>query len=101
MLRRGGVKRSWRRVLRYEIVEFFDGLPPLQCLTRPAIQLCGDPIELGLRMQRQVGALREVLPEQAVGVLVRTTLPRRMRVAEIHRDPVRTVKSACRAISLP
>src|SRR6266542_5083501 len=77
----GGVKRSWRHVLRDEIVEFFDGFPPLQRLAWSAIQLCGDPIKLRLRMQRQVGALREVLPEQYVGVLIRPTLPRRVRVA--------------------
>jgi putative tryptophan/tyrosine transport system substrate-binding protein len=37
-------------------------------------------------MHRQVGALREVLSQQAIGVLVRAALPRTLRIAKINID---------------
>ena len=37
-------------------------------------------------MHRQVGALRKVLPQQAIGVLVRPALPRALRIAKIYVD---------------
>ena len=37
-------------------------------------------------MNRQVSALRNVLSEQAIGVLVRPTLPRALRIAKIYVD---------------
>jgi hypothetical protein len=40
---------------------------------------------LGAR-QRQVGLLREVLPEESVGVLVAAALPGAVGIAEEHRD---------------
>src|ERR1700691_4590981 len=48
---------------------------------------------MGLRMHRQVGALREVLSQQAIGVLIRPTLPRALRIAKIHVDVGRQRKS--------
>src|SRR5688572_16920986 len=53
-----------------------------------------DLIELGLGEYGQVDALREVLPQQAVGVLVRPALPRALRVAEVHLDVGRQRKPA-------
>jgi hypothetical protein len=41
---------------------------------------------MGLRMHRQVGALRKVLSQQAIGILVRPALPRALRIAKIHVD---------------
>jgi len=38
---------------------------------------------------REVHSLREVLPEQAVGILIGTTLPGVLRIAEVHRDVLR------------
>ena len=37
-------------------------------------------------MHRQVSALRKVLSEQAIGVLVRAALPRALRIAKIYVD---------------
>ena len=37
-------------------------------------------------MHRQVGALWEVLSQQAIGVLVRPALPRALRIAKIDVD---------------
>jgi hypothetical protein len=41
---------------------------------------------MGLRMHRQVGALRKVLSQQAVGILVRPALPRALRITKIDVD---------------
>src|ERR1700674_3710547 len=43
----------------------------------------GDRIELPLGKSRQVRARGNVLPEEPVGILVRPTLPRTLRVAEV------------------
>jgi hypothetical protein len=45
-------------------------------LSRAVIELGGDSVEVGLRMDPEVASLGEVLAQQAVGVLVRTALPR-------------------------
>ena len=42
----------------------------------------GDVVKFGLADAAQVGALREELAEQTVGVLVRSAWPTRMRIAE-------------------
>jgi hypothetical protein len=47
------------------------------------VQLSRNGIQLGLRMARQIHPLGEVLPEQAVRVLVASALPRALRIAEI------------------
>ena len=44
-------------------------------------------------MHRQVGALRKVLSQQAIGVLVRPALPRALRIAKIDLDVGRQRKS--------
>ena len=48
---------------------------------------------MGLRMHRQVGALRKVLSQQTIGVLVRSALPRALRIAKIDVDVGRQRKS--------
>ena len=50
-----------------------------QCLTWPFIELTRHFIQMGLRVHRQVGSLREVLSQQTIGVLVGTALPRRSK----------------------
>jgi hypothetical protein len=42
----------------------------LQGLTRPFIELTRYFVEMSLRVHRQVGALRKVLPQQTIGVLI-------------------------------
>src|SRR5947208_10615174 len=48
---------------------------------------------MGLRMHRQVGALRKVLSQQTIGVLVRSALPRALRIAKIDVDVGRQRKA--------
>jgi hypothetical protein len=66
----------------------------LQGLTWPFVELTRHFVQMGLRVHRQVGAFREVLSEQAVGVLVRPPLPRALRIAEVNIDVGRQRKSS-------
>ena len=50
-------------------------------------------VQIGLRVHRQVGALRKVLSQQAIGVLVGPALPRALRIAKIHVDFSRQCKA--------
>ncbi len=43
-------------------------------------------IQIDLGVRRQVRPLRKVLPKQAVGILVRASLPRTLRVTEVDLD---------------
>ena len=55
-------------------------------LARPGVQLERDAVEVLLAVDRKVGALGEVLSEQAIGVLVRAALPGAPRVGEVDLD---------------
>src|SRR6202140_5700058 len=52
--------------------------------TRRAVEAGGDGIEFVLAVNREVSALWQVLPQQPVGVLAGTALPRAVRIAEVH-----------------
>src|SRR5918994_3511018 len=56
---------------------------PAKGLSRPPVELTGDRVEVVLVVDRQVGALGEVLPQQPVGVLVAAPLPRAVGIAEV------------------
>ena len=56
---------------------------PVERLARPGIELPGDSVEFVLREGGLIGALREVLPKQAIGVLVDAVLPRTVGISEI------------------
>src|SRR5882672_6129997 len=58
----------------------------LQGLTWSFGELTSHFVQTGLRVHRQVSALRKVLSQQAVGVLVRPALPRALRIAKIDVD---------------
>src|SRR6188768_2731226 len=58
----------------------------LQGLTWSFVELTSHFVEMGLRMHRQVSALGKVLSQQAIGVLVRSALPRALRIAKIDVD---------------
>src|SRR5215218_7082210 len=58
----------------------------LQGLTWSFVELTSHFVQMGLRMHRQVGALREVLSQKAIGILVRPALPRALRIAKIDID---------------
>src|SRR5690348_8656438 len=51
----------------------------------PVVEFVGDLVQVALGPPAQIGAFREVLAEQTVGVLVGATLPRRVWVSEV--DP--------------
>jgi hypothetical protein len=57
----------------------------LQGLAWPFVELASHFVQMGLRVHRQVGA-REVLSQQAIGVLIRSALPRALRIAKINVD---------------
>src|SRR6266436_6778162 len=65
----------------------------LQGLTWSFVQLTSHFVQMGLRMHRQVGAVRKVLSQQAIGVLVRPALPRALRIAKIDVDVGRQRKA--------
>jgi hypothetical protein len=50
-------------------------------------------IQLGLRVNRQISAFREVLPQQAIGVLAGTPLTGVLRATEVHVDVRRQGKA--------
>ena len=57
-----------------------------QGLTWPLIELTRGFVQISLRVYRQVGSFREVLPQQSIGVLVGAALPRTLRVTEVDVD---------------
>ena len=54
-----------------------------QGLTWPFVELTGGLVQLSLRVHRQVGSFRKVLPQQTVSVLIGTTLPGALWIAEV------------------
>lgn len=58
----------------------------VQGLSRPLVEFAGDAVEILLAVHGQIGSFREVLPQQAIGVLVRAALPGAVGVTEIHLD---------------
>src|SRR5882724_7870489 len=60
----------------------------LQGLTWSFVELTSHFVQMGLRVHRQVGALRKVLSQQAIGILVRPALPRALRIAKIAKIDV-------------
>src|SRR2546421_12745534 len=57
-----------------------------QGLAWPLIELAGHFVEMGLRVNRQVGSFRKMLSQQAIGVLVGTALPWTLRIAKVNID---------------
>ena len=66
------------------LVESFGRRPPAESFSRAAIESSGHRIEVFGRIPGQVSTFREVLAQEAVGVLVGTPLPWAVRVAEIN-----------------
>jgi hypothetical protein len=57
-----------------------------QRLSRPFVETPSDRIELGLRVPGEVDSLGQVLPQEAIRILVRSALPRAAGITEIHLD---------------
>src|SRR5258708_19825705 len=60
-----------------------------KCRVGRSVELTSHFVQIGLRMHRQVGALRKVLSQQTIGVLIRAALPRALRIAKINVDVCR------------
>src|SRR6266566_1964374 len=58
----------------------------VQCFPWPFVEFTRHAVEMGLGVRRQIGSVREVLPQQPVGVFVGSALPRALRIAEIDGD---------------
>ena len=69
-----------------QLGEFLGGGPEAERLAGPAVELAGDLVEFCLCHPGETLALREVLAQEAVGVLVRPALPRASGIAEVHLD---------------
>src|SRR5437879_13892917 len=76
---RGEFNRSVQHQLQ-SIGRGFEG----QGLSRALIQPQSNAIEVGLGEAREIGSSREVLSQQAVGVLVAATLPWTARITEVN-----------------
>jgi hypothetical protein len=66
----------------------------LENFTWPFVELTRHIVQIGLRVHRQVGALRKVLSQLTIGVLVRPALSRALRIAEVNVDVGRRRKSS-------
>ncbi len=74
------------RLLQRELGELFGGVGEAQAFAGSVVELVGDGVEVGFGYEAEVGALGEVLAQQAVGVLARPALPGGVRVAEVDLD---------------
>jgi len=54
-----------------------------QSLSRTLVEMQCHLVELGLRMDRQVGSFREVLSQQPICVFVGAALPRALRITQV------------------
>src|SRR6266487_1868509 len=75
----------WRLSLMAAPVLHFCWRPELKYSTGAAIKLSRHRIQIA-NVAGNIRAFREVLPQQAVGILIRAPLPRRMRMREEHGD---------------
>src|SRR5215211_4211020 len=84
------VDSSGRRNTAYvscseELVQSLGRCPPAQGLSRPAVEGDRHGRKVLSVVHAEVGALREGLAQQPVGVLVRATLPGAVGIAEVDR----------------
>src|SRR3954469_2984570 len=82
------VDSSGRRNTAYvscseELVQSLGRCPPAQGLSRPAVEGRSHGCKVLGAVPAEVGALREVLAQQPVGVLVRAALPGAVGIAEV------------------
>jgi len=83
------------------IVQGLGGGSPAEGLAGAGVEGGGDGVEVAGAVSAQVGALGEVLAQQAVGVLVGATLPRAVRVGEVDLDAGVDAQPRVLAISAP
>src|SRR3954452_5816496 len=66
-----------------ELVQSLGRCPPAKGLSRPAVEGDRHGREVVDAVHAEVGALREVLPQQPVGVLIRAALPGAVGIADV------------------
>src|SRR6185437_3249507 len=87
MLTVGGRRALPSECRRAEMISKYLGRRfPTQCFSRPTVECGCNRFELATRVSGQVGALGEVLAQQAVRIFVGAALPRAMRIAEVNRQ---------------
>jgi putative transposase len=82
----GGVKRSSQQIvflLSEKLVQNFGRCSPTKGLSGSRVKGDGDGCEVVGAVQAEISAFWEVLSQQPIGILVRTALPRAMRITEI------------------
>src|SRR3981081_3658478 len=79
----------WFRRCREYAAEGLSGAQPAQRLTGSAVHLNRHELQMLGPVDAEVGALREVLAEQAVGVLIGAPLPGLGRIAEVDLETAR------------
>ena len=92
----GDLNRSTQHQLQ-SIGRGFEG----QGLSRALIEPQSNAIEVGLGEAREIGSSREVLSQQAVGVLVAATLPGTARITEVNLHVGGNREAFVADISLP
>ncbi len=65
--------------------EYRAGGQEVEGFARSRVELEGDGIEIRLGVRREVGAGREVLPQEPIGILIRPALPRTLGIAKVDR----------------
>src|SRR5260221_6162634 len=80
-----GLRLSPGIISEKELCELFCWRPESEYSTGPVIYLVGHGLQVA-NVPGDIGAFREVLPDNSVGILIRSPLPRRVRVGGIHRD---------------
>src|SRR5690242_12458474 len=75
--------------------EGFSRARPTERLTRSAVHLSCDEVEIVGGVLAEVGPLREELPKQPVGVFVRASVPGAGRIAEVDLQEARSLPTAC------
>ena len=86
---------------RNTFAEPLSGRLEAERLARPLVQWSGNRIELCLRVARYVDALRQVVPEQPIGILVAAPLPRALWVTKVDLDIGGQGESLVPCISVP
>src|SRR4051795_8718573 len=81
-----GADSDGRSICLYEFGEYLGGLLPVMDLTGSVVDF-GSHHRQVFRIGRDRHALREVLAQDPVRVLVAATLPGRVRAGEVHRQP--------------
>ncbi len=73
-----------------QLREHLQGRREVETFSRARIQPMGDGVQVTLRIARQICALRQILAQEAIGILVGSTLPRAVRIGkeDLDREPL-------------